>query len=383
MIDKLVLTVTPIFSIPPRSAAAVETWMYQVAQRTIIPNRIACIKNEGYSDFLKVNDHCSVHRIGFSRLYKRLFQKWTRLDPLPYAQRILNIAKDFKITNDSVIIIHNSMKLYRQIRERAPQAKMIMHMHNAFEPDEGLDKNVKMIVPSMFLKQHYQTYLPDADIAIVPNGIDLKAYQKNSAPLQKSDLNISPEKKTIFFAGRISPDKGVTLLLQAFEQLLKERNDNDIELVVVGDYMSKSKGEKAAYQREVRELAERLKPHCHMVGGVTPEEIYNYYSLADLVVIPSQFQEPFCMVAIEAMGAGKPVLVSTRGGMTEFVKEGDTGFHLQEPMSPETIASDINKVLASPDLNDIALRGQRCVEEKFPWEKVTQQFEEVVNNWFK
>ncbi|EBX7339422.1 glycosyltransferase [Salmonella enterica subsp. enterica serovar Newport] len=192
---------------------------------------------------------------------------------------------------------------------------------------------------------------------------------------------MTPEKKTIFFAGRISPDKGVTLLLQAFEQLLKERND--IELVVVGDYMSKSKGEKAAYQREVRELAERLKPHCHMVGGVTPEEIYNYYSLADLVVIPSQFQEPFCMVAIEAMGAGKPVLVSTRGGMTEFVKEGDTGFHLLEPMTPETIARDINKSLASPDLNDVALHGQRCVEEKFPWEKVTQRFEEVVNNWFK
>lgn len=380
MIDKLVLTVTPIFSIPPRGAAAVETWMYQVAQRTKIQNRIACIKNEGYSDFLKVNDHCSVHRIGFSRLYKRLFQKWTRLDPLPYSQRILNIAKDFNVTDDSVIIVHNSIKLYRQIRKRAPKAKMVMHMHNAFEPD-GLDQNVKMIVPSMFLKKHYQVYLPDADIAIVPNGIDLEAYQKKAVPLQKSDLGITPEKKTIFFAGRISPDKGVTLLLQAFEQLLKERND--IELVVVGDYMSKSKGEKATYQREVRELAERLKPHCHMVGGVTPEEIYNYYSLADLVVIPSQFQEPFCMVAIEAMGAGKPVLVSTHGGMTEFVKEGDTGFHLQELMTPETIARDINKALASPDLNDVALRGQRCVEEKFPWEKVTQRFEKVVNNWFK
>lgn len=380
MVDKIIFTVTPIFSIPPRSAAAVETWIYQVAQRTNIPNRIACIKNEGYSDFLKVNDHCSVHRIGFSRLYKRLFQKWTRLDPLPYSQRILNIAKDFNVTDDSVIIVHNSIKLYRQIRKRAPNAKMVMHMHNAFEPD-GLDQNVKMIVPSLFLKNHYQAYLPNADVAIVPNGIDLDAYQKNVVPLQKSDLGITPEKKTIFFAGRISPDKGVTLLLQAFEQLLKERND--IELVVVGDYMSKSKGEKAAYQREVRELAERLKPLCRMVGGVTPEEIYNYYSLADLVVIPSQFQEPFCMVAIEAMGAGKPVLVSTRGGMTEFVKEGDTGFHLQEPMTPETIARDINKALASPDLNDVALRGQRCVEEKFPWEKVTQRFEEVVNNWFK
>lgn len=380
MIDKLIFTVTPIFSIPPRGAAAVETWMYQVAQRTNIPNRIACIKEEGYTDFSPVSERCSIHRIGFSRIYKRLFQKWTRLDPLPYAQRILNIAKDFKITDDSVIIIHNSMKLYRQIRERAPQAKMIMHMHNAFEPDEGLDKNVKMIVPSMFLKQHYQAYLPDADIAIVPNGIDLEAYQKNSAPLQKSDLNISPEKKTIFFAGRISPDKGVTLLLQAFERLIETRDD--IELVIVGDYMNKNKGDKGAYQREVRELAERLKPHCHMLGGVTPEDMYNYYSLADLVVIPSQFQEPFCMVAIEAMGAGKPVLVSTRGGMTEFVKEGNTGFHLQEPMTPETIAEDINKTLASPGLNDTALSGQRYVEENFPWEKVTWRFEEVVNNWF-
>ncbi|EAZ2690484.1 lipopolysaccharide 1,2-N-acetylglucosaminetransferase, partial [Salmonella enterica] len=38
-------------------------------------------------------------------------------------------------------------------------------------------------------------YLPDADIAIVPNGIDLEAYQKNAVPLQKSDLGITPEKK--------------------------------------------------------------------------------------------------------------------------------------------------------------------------------------------
>lgn len=36
---------------------------------------------------------------------------------------------------DSVIIIHNSMKLYRQIRERNPNAKLVMHMHNAFEPE--------------------------------------------------------------------------------------------------------------------------------------------------------------------------------------------------------------------------------------------------------
>lgn len=270
MVDKIILTVTPIFSIPPRSAAAVETWMYQVAKRTKIPNRIVCIREEGYPDFTTVNERCSIHRIGFSRIYKRIFQKWTRLDPIPYSQRILNIAKDFNITDESVIIVHNSMKLYRQIRQRAPHVKMIMHMHNAFEP-EGLDKDVKMIVPSEFLKNYYRNHLPYADISIVPNGTDPYSLDKDLEKLKKSDLNIPSDKKVIFYAGRISPDKGVTLLLQAFEYLLKERSD--IELVVVGDYMNKSKGEKAAYQREVRELAERLKPHCHMLGGLPQKNI--------------------------------------------------------------------------------------------------------------
>lgn len=42
-----------------------------------------------------------------------------------------------------------------------------------------------------------------------------------------------------------------------------------------------------------------------MLGSIPPEKMHCYYPLADLVVIPSQFQEPFCMVAIEAMGAGE------------------------------------------------------------------------------
>ncbi|HCL5351071.1 TPA: lipopolysaccharide N-acetylglucosaminyltransferase [Salmonella enterica subsp. salamae serovar [1],40:z35:e,n,x,z15] len=382
MVDKIIFTVTPIFSIPPRGAAAIETWIYQVAQRTRIPNRVTCIKNKGYKNMSRINDHCSVHRIGFSRLYKRLFQKWTRLDPLPYSQRILNIAKDFNVTDDSVIIVHNSIKLYRQIRKRAPHAKMVMHMHNAFEPD-GLAQDVKMIVPSLFLKKHYQEYLPNADIAIVPNGIDPDAYAVHPA-VSKHKKDLKPhhqsDGKTIFYAGRISPDKGVLPLLKAFEKLRK--TNKKLKLVIVGDYLKKSKGEKEEYIKQVRKIAERLKPHCHMLGETSPELIYHYYSLADLVVIPSQVQEAFCMVAIEAMGAGKPVLVSTRGAMVEFVKKNITGFHLQEPMTPETIAYDIGYALQSPDLRLIAMRGKSFVLKNFPWESVTRRFEEVITNWF-
>lgn len=379
MVDKIIFTVTPIFSIPPRGAAAVETWMYQVAQRTTIPNRIVCIKNEGYSDYTQVNDNCSIHRIGFGRVYKRIFQKWTRLDPLPYSQRILNIAKDFPITDNSVIVVHNSMKLYRQIRERAPQTKIVLHMHNAFEP-KGLNPDIKMIVPSQFLKNYYQAYLPDADIVIVDNGIDLDAYQSDCSSQLRSELNLTTRDKVIFYAGRIVPDKGVLLLLKAFEKLVEEQSD--LRLVVVGDHMEVSKSDKGAYQQEVRDVAARMQNKCLMLGSIPPEKMHLYYPLADLVVIPSQFKEPFCMVAIEAMGAGKPVLVSTRGGMVEFVKSEETGYHLREPMTVDSIAQDIKDVLAREDLHRTAEQGQNQIFERYSWSSVTQSFEAVIHNWF-
>lgn len=379
MVDKIIFTVTPIYSIPPRGAAAVETWMYQVAQRTSIPNRIVCIKNEGYTDFTQVNDRCSIYRIGFSRIYKRIFQKWTRLDPSPYSKRILKIAKDFPVTNNSVIVVHNSMKLYRQIRQHAPELKVAIHMHNAFEP-KGLEQNVKMIVPSQFLQNYYCGFLPDADIEIVPNGIDLDTYQSAYQAVTKADLAISPHEKVILYAGRIVPDKGVLPLMHAFEKL--SQTHQDLRFVVIGDYNEESKSDNGAYQREVREIAARLGDRCKLMGSIPPDKMHTWYPLADLVVIPSQFQEPFCMVAIEAMGAAKPVLVSTRGGMVEFVKENGTGYHLREPMTADSIAEDIETVLDNATRDEVARRGQQYVHTHYSWTGVTQRFEEVLHRWF-
>lgn len=379
MVDKIIFTVTPIYSIPPRGAAAVETWMYQVAQRTSIPNRIVCIKNEGYTDFTQVNDRCSIYRIGFSRIYKRIFQKWTRLDPSPYSKRILKIAKDFPVTDNSVIVVHNSMKLYRQIRQHAPELKVAIHMHNAFEP-KGLEQNVKMIVPSQFLQNYYRGFLPDADIEIVPNGIDLDTYQSAYQAVTKADLAISPHEKVILYAGRIVPDKGVLPLMHAFEKL--SQTHQDLRFVVIGDYNEESKSDNGAYQREVREIAARLGDRCKLMGSIPPDKMHTWYPLADLVVIPSQFQEPFCMVAIEAMGAAKPVLVSARGGMVEFVKENGTGYHLREPMTADSIAEDIETVLSNAARDEVARRGQQYVHTHYSWTGVTQRFEEVLHRWF-
>ncbi|MCV5473088.1 glycosyltransferase, partial [Escherichia coli] len=91
----------------------------------------------------------------------------------------------------------------------------------------------------------------------------------------------------------------------------------------------------------------------------------NYYRLADLVVVPSQVEEAFCMVAVEAMAAGKPVLASQKGGISEFVLEGITGYHLAEPMTSESILADIKRVLADADRAQIAKNARNFVFSKY------------------
>ncbi|HFM0173398.1 TPA: lipopolysaccharide N-acetylglucosaminyltransferase, partial [Escherichia coli] len=359
--------------------AAVETWIYQVAKRLSIPATIACIRNDGYPIYTKVNDNCDIHYIGFSRVYKRLFQKWTRLDPVPYSQRILNTQPKNADPKDSVIVIHNSMKLYKQIRGRSPQAQLVMHLHNAFEPGQ-LDKNAKIIVPSQFLFDFYSEKMPDADIAIVPNGFCSESYSHDNTENLRKKFNIDANDTVLLFAGRISPDKGCLILMDAFNKLCKDRDN--LKLVIVGDPFASKKGEKAEYQNKVLDEAKAIGAQCIMAGGQPPEQMHKYYRLADLVVVPSQVEEAFCMVAVEAMAAGKPVLASQKGGINEFVLEGITGYHLAEPMTSESILSDINRVLADSNKAQIAENAQKFVFSKYSWEHVTQCFEAQMQDWF-
>ena len=69
--------------------------------------------------------------------------------------------------------------------------------------------------------------------------------------------------------------------------------------------------------------------------------------------------------------------------LTEFVKENTTGFHLKEPMTADSISSDILKTLANPELTAVAKQGQDFVFDHYSWDGVTQRFEEVIHNWFE
>ncbi|MGS9054415.1 glycosyltransferase, partial [Salmonella enterica subsp. enterica serovar Infantis] len=74
---------------------------------------------------------------------------------------------------------------------------------------------------------------------------------------------------------------------------------------------------------------------CLSAVGQSPDQMHTFYHMADLVIEPSQVEEAFCMVAVEAIAAGKAVLASKQGGISEFVLDGIQAYHLAEPMSSD------------------------------------------------
>ena len=89
-------------------------------------------------------------------------------------------------------------------------------------------------------------------------------------------------------------------------------------------------------------------------------------------VVPSLF-EPFGIVALEAMAAKSPVVVSDTGGLSEIVQHDVTGVKVY-PNNPDSLAWGITKVLLDDNYRQrIRENAYKIIQEKYDWEKIAQQ----------
>lgn len=147
------------------------------------------------------------------------------------------------------------------------------------------------------------------------------------------------EDGSILFAGMLEKSKGTSYLIGAFPRIA-ERFEN-ARLHILGDG-----SEREALVRRVDELKIRERVIFH--GKVMPHEMPQYYSKANVVVFPSICFENSPYVIREAMAAGRPVVGSDTGGVSEMVEESKTGFIVPIGNS-EKIAERVNRLLSDKD----------------------------------
>jgi L-malate glycosyltransferase len=166
----------------------------------------------------------------------------------------------------------------------------------------------------------------------------------------------------IGIVGRTSHEKGQLVLINACSIVAK--SFPDIQVLIVGeDY----------YRDEIMLKASEhgLQRDVIMTGRVSSNELYQLYSIMDLIAIPS-LSEGFGLTAVEAMAAGLPVVASRVGGLAEIVQDGVTGF-LVEPQDHRELAAAILKCLTDRDYAvQLGAAGRHRAEAMFSIDVYTQ-----------
>lgn len=140
---------------------------------------------------------------------------------------------------------------------------------------------------------------------------------------------------TVAFVGRIVGRKGLDVLIEALAMA-----PGWDELVVVGDGWDRSRCER---------LAAPLAGRVRFVGWLDEAGVAEILSQARVVAVPSRWPEPFGIVGIEAMAAGRPVVASRVGGIPEWLDDGETGLAVA-PGDVAALATALTQLLADDEL---------------------------------
>lgn len=119
----------------------------------------------------------------------------------------------------------------------------------------------------------------------------------------------------IIYTGRIIPEKGIKQLLEAVCNF-----DDRVKLIIVGS-ANFGINTNTSFEFEIKKLVEKHSNKIIFTGYVKNDEIYKYYSIADVSCVPTLYDEPAGLVIMEAMSAGKFILSTATGGMKEYLND--------------------------------------------------------------
>lgn len=195
------------------------------------------------------------------------------------------------------------------------------------------------------------TYAPYASMdAILFNGIDVEAIPFGS----QADAD-----GFLLFAGRISPEKGVT------EAIEIARCAGRRLLLAGGVY------DQQYFAERVRPALEANKATTEYLGALAHADLWRLMSRASALLLPIGWEEPFGLVAAEALAAGCPVIAYARGALPEIISDGETGFLIP----PGDLDGAARAVLQIPAISRTACRAR--AQEHFSLPRMLDEYERL------
>jgi glycogen synthase len=170
---------------------------------------------------------------------------------------------------------------------------------------------------------------PDVAGGVAHSGID---------PLFLAAAPERPWRWELLYVGRLDARKGVGTAIEALALL------PDARLTIIGGWDA---SEEARLRARVAALG--VQERVRFAGQLAPDEVLAAYCDADAVVFPVLWEEPWGLVPLEAMGVGRPVVATGRGGSGEYLRDGENAL-LFDPGNAESLATAVRRLADDPPL---------------------------------
>ncbi|SKB14968.1 putative glycosyltransferase, involved in aeruginosin biosynthesis [Planktothrix sp. PCC 11201] len=302
------------------------------------------------------------------------------------------VAKDLQSQDCDIIQINFAFHVAPLIRAFNPQAKIVIYLQTEWlsQLDHQLIeqqlKAVDLVIGcSDYITQKIRDSFPNIPCQTIFNGVDINHFVVN----QEARKNKQNEVKTLLFVGRISPEKGVHILLEAFNKVVLKYPQVRLKLVgpegkfaVIPLQMMNMEDPHVQaltpfYQGEYsQKLRQILSPQAIdsvcFLGPLEQLDLVEHYQDADIFVFPSVWNEPFGIPLVEAMAMELPVVATDSGAFPEIVEAGKTGL-LVARSDADALAEAILQLLMNDNLSQsMGKAGRARVVERFTWEKSAQ-----------
>ena len=336
---------------------------------------------------------------------------------LYYREYFSQVARDVAASRADIVHLPNQMQFAALFKRALPTAKVVAHIHQ----DELATLDLELLrrdlpdvdavaTVSDFVTARARARLPEmaARIHTVGNGVDVLRFRPAAHARDAEPRELHRRPLRLLYVGRIAPDKGVHLLTETVDRLL--RDGVDLELTLIGkpglmpyDLLRRLLGGDGPALEAVREfygrsfrawvakeilsrgrsygrtlrarLSPAARPRVRFLGTVPLPALIRAYRAADLLVLPSIWQESYGLPVAEAMACGVPVLATASGGVPELVADEVTG-KLVPRLDTQALARALRELAAQPArLREMGHAARIRAERLLTWARSAERLE--------
>lgn len=284
------------------------------------------------------------------------------------------IKKFLKSNNYDKVVFQNFGYLLNVLKDteisKKYKGKLYYHLHNDIPNNIYIDglKQCKILVVSEYLKNKIINLAGNdinKQLFVLKNGFDCSIFNQDLKSEEKlsirQKLGINFNDKVIIYAGRIVPEKGIKELTDAFAQL----NIENLKLLVVGAHNFGS-GQTSEFEQEIKKKFVSLKDKIKFTGYIPYNEMWKYYKISDLAVLPSIWEEPAGLTMIEAAVSGIPVVTTYSGGIPEYLPKELAFFINGDNNIVNNIINAINSILSNyTKWQENSIKAKQYIQNNF------------------